>query len=75
MVYCIYNYGHFGCFLYSRICKCICSLLEINVQLKDLNLSSYYARYFASCSEAIHTFIFYECRICTVIGGVGSGGW
>lgn len=34
VVYCIYDYEHFGCFLYSGVCKCICSLLEIYVQLK-----------------------------------------
>ncbi len=34
VVYCIYDYEHFGCLLYSRVCWWICSLLELNVQLK-----------------------------------------
>jgi len=51
VVYCIYDYEHFGCFLYSRVCGCICSLLEINVQLKRA----------ATLANMPHVFILFQC--------------
>ena len=38
MVYCIYNYGHFGCFFCTvEFANVYAAFLEINVQLKDLS--------------------------------------